>query len=537
MDNCLLHDNKILPNWYIKVLSYFPNHRTYNNFFNDKDFGLYKMIKPNYGIYSLKNVYDLLKIHPTLNNQDIIVLKHDKDYLTLFEYTPDTSKFLVQKIISNETSIDYNFINLINAILSNDPKIMLYEELFIGILYALKNKHLTVPNLNSLLDGIKHEECLKFYKTSKNYNFIYLALDSLIESYGSSSSKSNSSKYKITFNVPNNLLIDNITGGLTLEVFKNGTTAAPKKDIIYHTVILSVIISRFCKQNGFKEKTLKIEYVLDQYLTTLNVALRNDILIMIKILEQNRILFKENEKYYILANFEESIYTFFVNSSYWWSLKSDLNVFYKVTHDGIDNIANQIYKNYKSLSKNNFIHVACHSGCDNTFIEKCAKLEDSLLFIETLPNLFSSNDNNNVAINSRGLPYKDITLNIGIDIKLYTLDGSVYVDLNDNKKLILTPIFSKDTVIDKFKYNDNVLLMEYNLLKIRYPMIDLIKLDISQYLLYIKDTIKNDNLIYSSDPNMRLLAHLFGSNLIYERISGGNRYLELYDETSSDYSL
>ena len=114
MDNCLLHDNKILPNWYIKVLSYFPSHRTYNNFFNDKDFGLYKMIKPNYGIYSLKNVYDLLKIHPTLNNQDIIVLKHDKDYLTLFEYTPDTSKFLVQKIISNETSIDYNFINLIN---------------------------------------------------------------------------------------------------------------------------------------------------------------------------------------------------------------------------------------------------------------------------------------------------------------------------------------------------------------------------------------------------------------------------------------
>ena len=73
MDNCLLSDTKFLPNWYIKVLSYFPDYRTYNNFFNDKEFGLYKMIKPKYGIFSLKNVYDLLKIHPTLNNQDMHV--------------------------------------------------------------------------------------------------------------------------------------------------------------------------------------------------------------------------------------------------------------------------------------------------------------------------------------------------------------------------------------------------------------------------------------------------------------------------------
>jgi len=36
---------------------------------------------------------------------------------------------------------------------------------------------------------------------------------------------------------------------------------------------------------------------------------------------------------------------------------------------------------------------------------------------------------------------------------------------------------------------------------------------------------------------MKLLAHLYGANLIYERISKGKRYLELYNSTSSNYSF
>jgi len=534
MDNCLLSDTKFLPNWYIKVLSYFPDYRTYNNFFNDKEFGLYKMIKPKYGIYSLKNVYDLLKIHPTLNNQDIIVLKHEKDILTLFEYSPSSKIFAVQKIISNDITIDYDFANLVDAIISNDPKVILSEELFIGILYALKVDHLKIPNLYTRLEGIKTDECLKYYTTSKNYNFIYHALDSLVNNYSTETRKRN--EYKISFNVPNDILISNITGGSTLDVFKNGTTTAPKKDIIYHIIILSVIISRFCKQTGFKEKTLKIEYIIDQYLNTLNVALQNDLLIMIKLFEHNRILHKRNNEYYITPNYEDSVYTFFINSSYWWSLKINFKQYFKVSYDDINHIANSLYKNYKSLSKNNFIHVSCHSGCDNTFIEKCTKIEDSLLFIETLPNLFSSSEYDSVAFNSKGLPFNDISLDFGFNIRLYTLDGSVYVDLNDNKKLILTPMFSKETIIDKYN-DDNVLLMEYNLLKMRFQMIDLMKLDIAQYLLFIKDSIQNNNIVYTSDPNMRLLSHLYGSNILYERISNGKRYIELYNSTSSNYSF
>jgi len=537
MDNCLLNDTKFIPNWYIKVLSYFPEYRTYNNFFNNKEFGLYKMIKPRYGIYSLKNVYDLLKIHPTLNKQDIIVLKHDSEILTLFEYTPETQKFLVQKIIKNELSVDYDFINLVDAIISNDPKIILHEELFIGILYALKIKHLMIPELRSKLDGIKYDECLKFYKTSKNYNFIYNALYDLLHTHGATESeKLKRNEYKINFNVPNNILISNLSGGLTLDNFKNGTTTASKKDIIYHTIILCIIIGRFCKQTGLRKKILDIEYVIDQYLTTLNVSLRNDILIMIKLLEHDRILYKRNEKFYIIPNYEQSIYTFFVNSSYWWSLNPELNIYYKVTYEGMNNLANEIFKKFKSLKKNNFVNISCHSGCDNTFIEKCTKLQNSLLFIETLPQLFSSNENSNIAINTKGLPYNNVSINFGMEINLYTLDGSVYVDINDNKKLILTPIFSKETIIDKYD-GDNVLVMEYNLLKIRYSMIDLMKLDIAQYLFFIKDALKNDNVIYSSDPNMRLLSHLFGTNLIYERITKGSRYLEIYNKSSSNYSL
>ena len=88
--------------------------------------------------------------------------------------------------------------------------------------------------------------------------------------------------------------VSNISGGLTLDVFKNGTTTAPKKDIIFHTIILCIIIGRFCKQTGLRKKILEIEYVIDQYLNTLDVSLKNDILIMIKLLELNRILFKKN---------------------------------------------------------------------------------------------------------------------------------------------------------------------------------------------------------------------------------------------------
>ena len=76
-----------------------------------------------------------------------------------------------------------------------------------------------------------------------------------------------------------------------------------------------------------------------------------------------------------------------------------------------------------------------------------------------------------------------------------------------------------------------------NLIKMRFTMIQLIKLDIAQYLLFIKDSIQNKNVIYTSDPNMRLLAHLYGINLIYEKISNGKRYLELYNSISSDYDI
>ena len=98
-------------------------------------------------------------------------------------------------------------------------------------------------------------------------------------------------------------------------------------------------------------------------------------------------------------------------------------------------------------------------------------------------------------------------------------------------------MFSKETIIDKYNKDDNVILMEYNLLKMRFQMIDLMKLDIAQYLLFIKDSIQNKNVVYSSDPNMRLLSHLYGTNFIYERISKGNQYLELYNSTSSNYSF
>ena len=134
MDNCLLSDTKILPNWYVKILSYFPDFRTYNNFFNDKNFNLYKMIKPKFATYSLNNIYDIFKLHPSYNNKDIVLVKYENELITLFEYSPSTKIFQSKKVIENNLTLDYDFVNIVESVLSNDPKIILTEELFIGIL-------------------------------------------------------------------------------------------------------------------------------------------------------------------------------------------------------------------------------------------------------------------------------------------------------------------------------------------------------------------------------------------------------------------
>ena len=77
MDNCLLSDSRNLPLWYVKVLSFFPSFRTYNNFYNDKNYNLYQLISPKYGFYSLKSIYDIFNYHSSLKTQNIKLVKYE----------------------------------------------------------------------------------------------------------------------------------------------------------------------------------------------------------------------------------------------------------------------------------------------------------------------------------------------------------------------------------------------------------------------------------------------------------------------------
>lgn len=540
MDNCLLSDTKILPNWYIKILSYFPDFRTSNNFFNDNNLNLYKMTKPKFATYSLNNIYDIFKLHPSYNNKDVTLIKYENETITLFEYSPATKLFKSQKVIKNNLSIDYDFINIVECVLSNDPKLILTEELFIGILYSLKINHITIPNLKDILSNLNHNECLKYYKSSYNYNFIYNAFDNLLDSFGvQNSTKIKRNEYKINFDIPNKILISTLTGGGDVKTtdFKNGKTINSKKDIIFHSIILTTILGRFCKQTGYKIKKLSVEYVIQQYLSSISINLREDILSMIKIMEYSKIFHLKNQEYYLSPNYENSVYDFFTNSSYWWSITASYSKYYKIKFDKINQISHNIFNDFKKLSKDNFVKVSCHSGCDNTFIEKCSKINNSLLFIETLPMLFSSSEYSPISASTNNrCEYKNIDINYGAEIKLYTDNGSLYADLNNSKKLSLLPIFSKDTIIESYK-NSDISVVEYNLNKIRFPIIDLIKIEIAQDLLFIKDSILNNYVNYTSDPSFRLLSHLYGGNLIYERVSNGNRYLEIYNNIKSEYKI
>ena len=71
MDNHLFSNTKILPFWYIKIGIFSKELLTYNNFFNNSEYKIYKLINPNYGFYTLLKPSDIFLIHKDLIFFDI----------------------------------------------------------------------------------------------------------------------------------------------------------------------------------------------------------------------------------------------------------------------------------------------------------------------------------------------------------------------------------------------------------------------------------------------------------------------------------
>ena len=540
MDNCLLSDSRNLPLWYVKVLSFFPSFRTYNNFYNNSNYNLYQLITPKYGFYSLKNIYDIFNYHSFLKTQNIKLVKYEFNIITIFEYNNKTSIFEVIKLLDNTLNLDEDLQILIDSLISNNPKIIVTEQILIGILYALKIEKLYYPNLQNKLNDIDVNKFLKNYKNSTNYDFIYHAFEDLMFKYGIHEKPTRDKNlYKIEFNLPDTILLSNLVGGsLLVQEFKNGKVKSNKKEIMYNSIILCILFSRFCKKTNFNKKPFSLEFIIKIYLEEFDNKMKDDIIMMIKVLEIKKIIFKENGEYMVSANFEDMVHKFFINSSYWWSINIDKeeNVI-EVTPD-INSINNMIHDVFDDLENDNTINVLCHSGCDKSFIEQVAKYEKSLLFIYTLSGLYCSN-NYTYSTFQTGTNinfFKDIELKFDVSLKLYMDGPKPKINIGSYTDLNLTSIFSNIGIIKNFNPSETI-VMNYNINRLKFKIIDLIKLDISHYLIYLKDAIYNNYLLYTLDPNFKLLCHLYGCNFIYENIKNGKRYLKMFTKNSSDFSL
>ena len=540
MDNCLLSDSRNLPLWYVKVLSFFPSFRTYNNFYNDKNYNLYQLISPKYGFYSLKSIYDIFNYHSFLKTQNIKLVKYEFNIITIFEYNKKTSIFEVVKLLDNTLNLDEDIQILIDSLISNSPKIIVTEQLLIGILYALKIDKLYYPNLSKKLIDIDVNKFLKNYKASTNYDFIYHAYEDLMYKYGLHNKPiRNKNLYKIEFNLPDSILLANLVGGnLLIQEFKNGKVKSNKKQVMYNSIILCILFSRYCKKTNYNKNPFSLEFIIKIYLQEFDNKMKDDIIMMIKVLEVENIIYKENGDFKISANFEDLVHKFFINSSYWWSINTDKaeNVI-EVTSD-INNMNNIIHDVFDDLENDNSINVLCHSGCDKSFIEQAAKYKKSLLFIYTLSGLYSSNDYSYSTFKTgTDIKYfKNINLLYDVPLKLYMDGPKAKIDIGSYSDLNLTSIFSNIGIINNFNPSETI-VMNYNINRLKFKIIDLLKLDLSHYLVYLKDAKLNNYLLYTLDPNFKLLCHLYGCNFIYENIKNGKRYLKMFLENSSDFSL
>ena len=216
--------------------------------------------------------------------------------------------------------------------------------------------------------------------------------------------------------------------------------------------------------------------------------------------------------------------------------------------DNIDSMSKSIYKKFKNISiklknsnKNIYINkkkikdkhvipVCCHSGCDNTFIEK----NKNLFFIRTLSWIFCSSMFK-TATNKYKLVadfYRNVSVDLGIKVELVAQNNQHSLIINDGIPIMLTQIYSYISIIENYVSYDNYSIY-FNSNDYKLTLLEHMKMDIIQLLLFAIDCKNNNYLIWTNDIYMKLIALMYGCNLIFENLFEGSRILQLYSSSKS----
>ena len=294
MDNHLFSNNIIKPFWYIKIGILSKELLTYNNFFNLKNYKVYKLINPDYGFYSLKKPSDIFIIHKDLIFYDnLLIVEYDIKYINI--YRSNNNEFdLVKKITVYYDINDIDLQNLIKNVLKNDSRIILSEKMITGIIRYLESEELNFNFIKEKYSNIEANKVLRKYKKYKNYDYLLETLNNLIKINYNPKLKINSLINSET-KIPNNVELNN---------FIKGKIKSNKKDITYNSLLLGILIGRFGKQTELNKNPMLIELILDTYIHSLNNKLQEDMNIMVKLFEAEKLIINDNRyRYYLNSNY------------------------------------------------------------------------------------------------------------------------------------------------------------------------------------------------------------------------------------------
>lgn len=535
MDNHYLSNTNNLPKWYLDISEYSREIDTYNNYFNNQNFKLCKVLNPDFGFYSILKASDIFKIHPELLLIDsLLIAEYDSNKLKIYnKYKDDIKLIKTFDIIS--TYNDLNLINLVYEVLSNKSNMVLSEKFITGLFRLMYKNKLKYPFLQTLLSNINPKKVLRNYKEYGNYDFLYDILTKLIKKNYSKSLKENI-KFQKDYDK------DKVK-----KFTKKASLSNPSKnEFIFHLIILSVLLGRYGKQTNIIPIPLPIELILDTYIKKA-IQFQDQFYLFVDLLKKENIIrINKHKRFYLSIDYEAQILRLF--SKYWFDISkkpvSNIEVY-----DDVKNVTSKIYDTFSSISKmieskipavkkkkkpKSMVLIQGHSGCDNIY----ANSDTNLLFIKSLSWIYCSSFYkiaNHIHKNVTEF-YKNISVNNGIKVELIKEEEEKYALKINDSHTFLAPIYSNISVIEKYIDYDNYRI-NHNDINLKMSLFEHMMVDISSYLLFAKDCKINDYAIWTSDPYMKLFAFFFGCNLIFENIIDGARILELYNSCKSFYDI
>ena len=128
--------------------------------------------------------------------------------------------------------------------------------------------------------------------------------------------------------------------------------------------------------------------------------------------------------------------------------------------------------------------------------------------------------------------YRNVSIDLGIKVDLVAQNNQHSLIINDGKPIMLTQIYSYMSIIENYVSYDNYSIY-FNSNDYKLTLLEHMKMDIIQFLLFAMDCKNNNYLIWTNDIYMKLIALMYGCNLIFENLFEGSRILQLYSSGKS----